>query len=258
MKKIFQPDRCLSQEDIRRYLREELDEDTQYQLENHLLDCPLCSDAVEGYATHYNFEEDKQLEELQTHFSSAPKPAKATVAKERSLWPRLAAAAAAVLLLTTAIWQYANHQAEENLYLAYHESFVPENLSAIRSADGQQSSTDENFLQATKLYQAQDYAASIPPLERHLAQDSEDVMATLLLGLAYLEEGKSQQAIDKLEIVRLNSSDYYEDASWYAALAYLQADQAADARLLLQDLRQLKDGFYQAKIEELLSKLEAQ
>ena len=68
-KLVFQPMKCLSQDEIRLYLIGELDESSRYRVENHLLDCPLCSDAVEGFAENYNFDKDEQLDELKKAIS---------------------------------------------------------------------------------------------------------------------------------------------------------------------------------------------
>ena len=64
-KKIFTTTPCLKPEEIRQYLSNELSEDSRYEAENHMLDCPLCHDAVEGFAAHYNFEEDPQLRQIE-------------------------------------------------------------------------------------------------------------------------------------------------------------------------------------------------
>lgn len=50
MKPIFQIHQCLSEENIKGYLTNRLSEEERFRVENHLLDCPLCSDAVDGYA----------------------------------------------------------------------------------------------------------------------------------------------------------------------------------------------------------------
>ena len=237
------------------YLREELDEADRYRIENHLLDCPLCSDAVEGYANLHNFEEDGQLDTLQQAFPTASPPLevvkKPTVTRRR-LFPAVAAAAS-VLLLISAIWLYWQSGTSERLYQAYHESFLPENLAAIRSVE--ENTNTNAFKEGLEAYQQGAYLQSIPLLEDHLMAHSEDVQATLLLGLAYLENGQALEAAEKLEIVRLNSTDYYEDASWYASLAHIKAGQLEEAREILMDLQRLEDGYYKEEVKTILNKL---
>ena len=48
MSKIFDVRPCLSREEITEYLTGSLTETKRFEIENHLLDCPLCSDAVDG------------------------------------------------------------------------------------------------------------------------------------------------------------------------------------------------------------------
>lgn len=45
---IFDPTDCATADDLLRYANDELDEEQSRQLEKHLIDCPLCSDALEG------------------------------------------------------------------------------------------------------------------------------------------------------------------------------------------------------------------
>ena len=63
-KLVFQPLKCLDENDIRLYLSGEVDQSARYRIENHLLDCPLCEEAVEGYAAEYDFAQDDGLDQL--------------------------------------------------------------------------------------------------------------------------------------------------------------------------------------------------
>ena len=46
---IFMPSQCLAGEEVKAYLDGSISEEGRRRVENHLLDCPLCSDAVEGF-----------------------------------------------------------------------------------------------------------------------------------------------------------------------------------------------------------------
>jgi hypothetical protein len=50
MQLLFQEHKCLSEKDIQNYINGQLSTDERHRLENHLLDCPLCDDAVDGYS----------------------------------------------------------------------------------------------------------------------------------------------------------------------------------------------------------------
>jgi anti-sigma factor RsiW len=48
---IFQVSNCLGREELRAYLEDPISAEDRRRVENHLLDCPLCSDALEGLET---------------------------------------------------------------------------------------------------------------------------------------------------------------------------------------------------------------
>ena len=73
MEKLFSSSKCLGQDEIQKYLKEQLTNQERFRVENHLLDCPLCTDAVEGFANGYNFDEDIELREIETALATAEK-----------------------------------------------------------------------------------------------------------------------------------------------------------------------------------------
>ena len=48
------PQACLTKEIMFQYLREELNAQETYQIENHLIDCSKCNKAIEEYACTHN------------------------------------------------------------------------------------------------------------------------------------------------------------------------------------------------------------
>ncbi len=49
MKTLLHPKKCLTYKMLQAYYSSELPVEKRFEVENHLLDCPLCSDALEGY-----------------------------------------------------------------------------------------------------------------------------------------------------------------------------------------------------------------
>ena len=49
--KIFAKSGCISKQDILAYAKDELSNSEKHDVEKHLLDCPLCMDAIEGYVS---------------------------------------------------------------------------------------------------------------------------------------------------------------------------------------------------------------
>ncbi len=251
--KILQTDRCLSMEAIKAYLSDQLDEQQRFEVENHLLDCPLCSDAVEGFANHYNFETNTELSSLTTkeaqHTTRAATGRKASL-RRISYFNRIAAAAV-FLLMMAAGWMYWNNQQPERLYQAYHEPYANEALIATRSSAERPES--KQLQKALSLQKAGDYQASIAKLRELLDAQPAHPLGSMMLGVAYLEEGQTEKAKELLMTVRINHELYYEEASWYLALAYLKDDQPSAARPILEELSRQEVGLYRDRAISLLA-----
>lgn len=253
MKNLFSTTKCLSAQQIEDYLAEKLDPESRFEVENHLLDCELCSAAVDGFAESYDFEKDQTLEQLANRF---PKSEEAREAQLKPLrrnyrWLNRIAAAAAIIILPLAAWLYWNAQADDRLFYSYFESYDSDYL-AVR---GVAEEVSPMLQQAMEVYQQKEYLRSIPLFEAYLTQVPENTIAAFHAGLASLEAGQASKAVQYLEIVRLNDADYYEDASWYLVLAYLQLDQREEARGTLDDLAKISNGYYDRQVRELRERL---
>ena len=65
MRTFFKPNSHLTSEEIQKYLSNKLKAETLNEVENHLLGCPLCSGAVEGFKSSSDLGEDiKALKKL--------------------------------------------------------------------------------------------------------------------------------------------------------------------------------------------------
>mgnify|MGYP006299637873 CR=1 FL=1 len=49
METLFESTPCLTDADIRKYVGQDLNPEDRFRVENHLLDCPLCSEALDGF-----------------------------------------------------------------------------------------------------------------------------------------------------------------------------------------------------------------
>ena len=255
MKKIFNTTPCLSQEEIRQYLAKDLPEDRRYELENHMLDCPLCHDAVEGFAAHYNFEGDSQLSEIEETIQLREQAAPEAKARpiRRLLLNRIAASLLFLILATSAIlyWQ-SGHQ--ERLYQAYYESPDTDLFAGLRS--GSASSDTEGALdQAMNFYKQKAFEQSLPHFEEYFAQSPENATANFLAGTAYLEVNRLASAEEHFHISRINSGVFYEQATWYLALIHIRVGNKEEATVFLNELVKGSQKSYRDKARTLLKEL---
>ncbi|MEM1318755.1 MAG: zf-HC2 domain-containing protein [Bacteroidota bacterium] len=251
MKKILAPSKCLSAETLQAYLKEELDEEQRYEVENHLLDCPLCSAAVEGFAQHYDFEADAQLAELQ---AARPRAEVAPVVQlpRRRPWLNRIAAAMLLLIVASAALLYWQSQSNERLYRAYYERPGGELLAALRSAGA---SEQGDFARAIALFNEERYIESLPYFEAYLSEGVEDAAAQFYAGVAHLEAGQPAAATNYLKTARINSDQFYEEASWYLILTKVRMEEREEAKALLKELLKYEEGYYQKQAEGLLEQL---
>ena len=253
---IFDDSKCLNAQQIQHYLSETADNEERYEVENHLLDCPLCSEAIEGFANHYNFEEDTALEELKNRFGNQTN--EEAIVRELPRRSRLislnrVAAAAMMLIIPIAGLLYWNASSGERLYQSYYDGFELEGGQLRGSNDAVK--LDANYSKAIDFYNAKEYANSLTYFEAYLGENREDAKATFLAGIAYLEEGNYPNAIDYLSTARFNDEQYYEEASWFLALAYVKNDNKIDARIVLDELLKIENGFYSKKAAALKTEI---
>ena len=112
MKPIVPNDKCLTQEQILRYLRDECQPSEIRIIDKHLSQCPMCSDAVEGAMMLDTKELEFAWAQSQAHIkakteelATAHQPLKAVRSKPiRFLRFTLGAAASVALLAAAAIW----------------------------------------------------------------------------------------------------------------------------------------------------------
>ncbi len=251
MKKIFENSSCLTSDELKAYLQETMDEEQRYRAENHLLDCPLCTAAVEGFANQYDFDKDKQLEELQERFS--PPAAKARPPRRFSLFNRIAAALL-LLVVSLAALLYWQSQSSERLYQAYFQQPDSELLASVRSANAG-SPLHPDFDKAMQLFNDQRYKESTAYFRDYLNSQPENAAVNFYAGVALLESGEAAAAAEQLETARINSEQFYEEASWYLALAHIRMEEPREARTVLKELLKYKDGFYKEKATALLEKI---
>lgn len=245
MKSLFQPHDCLSEADIQAYLNGELSQTDLFTVENHLLDCPLCADAVEGFEL---IQGPKALAEEAPVVRSLP-------------WLRIAAGFLILFSASLFAWYIMNNQApgNEQLYAAYFEPYASEVNLQIRSLQpGETAPVDDArqaFNRAIQAYEAEDFQTSVVAFDEYLADRPQDALAMFYLGMAYLELDQPTLAIGPLSQTRDVDTLYFEEATWYLALAHIKLDNSSQASIELKKLIDLPESRYHKRATILISKL---
>ncbi len=251
MKKIFQPTKCLSQKEMEHYVKGDISDELRYTIENHLVDCPLCSEAMEGYQL---MEGDSTVvfDDLFERID-AKVTAPETKAKTRSIpWNSIAAGLLFLISVSAAYVYYQNTNAS-NKYMAYFEQ--NDNALSTRSIDATNLTAD--LKGGYHLYQDKNYQGSLSFFEDYLKVNPESTTAAYYAGMSALEIGEEESAIDFLTTVRMNDDRLYEEASWRLAGIYLERGSEDKAKALLEDLVKVNNGVYFEQAKELLKEISA-
>lgn len=223
---------CLTKSEIRAYLNKSTSEQDRFEIENHLLDCNMCQDAIDGYIQH--------PQELAND---------SNISVSLKKWLSIAASLFLLALGGFAIYQYkyANHS--NSVFAQFYQKPSWDNQTRGDDSNTEYSTAIENYNQGL-------YQAAVPTFDSLLSSEEDDNQMRLYKGIAHLEMKQYQQAETELNTVRINSDRYFEEASWYLALVSIKLDQKQEAIAHLDEIIELKNGFFYDQALEMKNKLQ--
>lgn len=241
---------CLSHREMRQYIGQELSHAQQHELEAHLIDCPLCAMAVEGYERLGNAPQaEMELGNIKQQLKPPPSPK----LEVRRLWLHRAAAAVLFLIGLFALLQYHIAKEPQRLFAQHFEAAAPDYINMRGVALPNPLAGKLELQQALKFYQAADFEASIPHFDNYLQEQPEDERAQFLLANALLGAWQPQRA--KALLLQLEGAETLRpEIYWYLALAHVQLNEPEAAATLLRQLDM--PAPYRSKAEELLRAME--
>jgi len=252
MKELTAHTACLSLEEIQNYAKGRLDEVARFRVENHLLDCPLCRAALDSYMANPDETLGADVALLQQQIQNTAHPKMVTMQKNRFNY----VAAAIVLLVlagaATAYWKYTRY---DRLYASFFNAPKAGDAIALQGENGTPD-VDPSLNQAISFYDAGDYAAAIPFFENYLQRHPDDFQAGLYAGIAALNGGYPEKAVEQLTAVSINDPKLFDEANWYLALAFLKQKKPADAKAILENLSQQAEPVFAEKAKGVLERLE--
>ncbi|MEM6396534.1 MAG: hypothetical protein AAF741_09315 [Bacteroidota bacterium] len=264
---------CPSEQVIIDYLKGRLNETDRFQLEDHLLDCPLCAETIESLERH-GLPELGELEGLVTRSEVSQTKTKKKQEKQLKkgltqvgslksvsnnayplIRPVLAVAASVLLLLGLFGW-YRSQTTEQQLFAEYFEPIPRYGYVSVRSLGA---SSDEVLATALRAQSSGDYSLSIASWNAYLESESDnaDYRPHLYLALAQIEIGRLEEAAENLnQLPPSFDTEIGEEAEWYRALLYLRLEKEDEAKYHLKRLSSSGRTVYKNKSDILLRKLE--
>ena len=235
----FKPTVCVSQEELRQYLSGDINRQGLRRVEDHLLDCPLCSDAVDGFeATGEHATDD--LDDFDSFRKKLPV---APNGKVRQLQPsgsfRVAIAIAAMLVVgAVGYFTYFQSPTGPELYAKYYDNYkndIPVSLRRPGLSD-----VDPNFAQALTSYTERRYSQANMLFERALQAQPDNEAARFFAGLSLLESNQTDKASGYLNAVANSTGVYSKKAAWYLIMCNLKAGKKTEAKERLDKF--IEDG----------------
>ena len=172
----------------------------------------------------------------------------------RGSWVQWTAIAASLLLAISVAFllfrsREANHQEIFEQYYRPYQNIISE------TDRGERDTLIDDYKEAFRKYEAQDYREAVNALNRLRTQDPEDSAVNFYLGLSLLAINKNQEAIRLLEVLAKEDHPLNEPASWYLGLTYLKAGEKAKAKAVFVRIK--TDGSsYTNRAEKILDELD--
>ncbi len=225
----------------------------QAAIEEHLADCEICQNILNGIKYYYT-DESPSREELENYLdgflldqqeiirakqenpkvkTTANKTKIKSLPKPRRIWLQIAA----ILILGVCVL---------GVYRALVPSISPHQLAAQHLEEAYPVPTirggkvlegeNERWQEVVNAYQKKDYVHAASLIEKSIEADGGAGKRYFYLGLSYLQQDppKAKEAIEPLKQVLASTNRYQEQALWYLALAYLGADQTELGKNILK------------------------
>jgi len=255
MKEIFETTDCLNFDQIKLYVQGQLNAKDRYKVEEHLSDCELCGDALEGYASSENMETAetllKKIKWPVVDSADDSEKGKVIPIKQKPGIGLSLMKVAAILIGVVGSFVAFSLMTSDNSSIdrTIASSYPVYDISKRNDSTTQQA---EPFYKALQLYDRKEYKESASLLSEYLLDNPQDKAAIFFHGVALLKSGQTNKAISKLEKVYLDrTSGYYLDATWFLALAKMKKGNKRQAKSLLMTLSQT-GNYYNKRASDLL------
>lgn len=270
MSNIFQKHKCLSRGETRKYLDGSLSAQKQHRVENHLLDCPLCRDAVSGLRAAGSVPRadfGSFLARQETKAESRDSNPLRVASVRRPGRMLVALAACVVLLAGIGLFVLSQQTRADADRLAINTELSAEYYSDYQATNGSREARNEmarleRELPAELLPQLDAYnqgadAETLRIITNYLAEQPATDAVTYFAGLTAFELHELDRAESFFATATKEESPYYEPAAWFLALTQLKNGKPEDAKQVLTQLSiRRPESEYTERAVNLLDRME--
>ncbi|NUO82173.1 hypothetical protein HUU05_19045 [candidate division KSB1 bacterium] len=141
-------------------------------------------------------------------------------------------------------------RANEKLFAEFYQPY-PNIAPSVRGE-----LAEDKLQDAMQHYDERDFKAALAQLEAILAAEPENATAQFYAGVCHLKRKDTEHALTSLQkVIALKDSRLAQPAEWYLALAYLQKNDAGQARATLRGIT-AKEHMYRDQASQLLERLD--
>ncbi len=247
---LFDAKSCLTEAELRGYAKGELSGNERFRVENHLLDCPLCADAAEGYHLARSTPELPGFSELKKNWSGS---GNGQETRPRVIRMVMRVAAIAVIVLA-AYWGFFRQQSSEQLFDNYYTAYQLDIPVNMRSVDAP-AALMPTLVEALQEYDSGHYESSLRGFHSALAEAPGNEIAIFYQSLTQLELGDARASAEGLQKVAEGTGIYKDKARWYLGLTWLKLGEKEKARTILSKIAS-GNGYKYEEARKLLKQME--
>ncbi len=240
--KIVISDQCLSRDEILRYKLGKISSDELRRIEVHIIDCPLCSMAIDEVEETNEKEMRIDFEKVKINIDSK--------VKKNLHWRAIISSVAAILIIGfVALFNLGSQPINEKLFSEFYEIYPDITLHKRNS------NSVNKFNYAMDKYNLEKYNDAIVELNSIPIEERNDTV-NFYTGITYLALNDFKNSITVLKkLANKTNSSFYYDTQWYIALAniYLENYDEAKKKLLIISASNSKD--YKNKANKLFIKI---
>jgi hypothetical protein len=242
---MFEHSNCLTVEQLTAYAGERTSSEERFVIEKHLVDCELCSDALDGFTMLR--EESGLQDQIKSLNSEISKNSSRYFARRRSRKIYYSLAAAILVAITSALYFRAQRPSYEPLFAEYFKPYP--NMIPIARGEEPSSLLESAMVE----YENANYSEALKILKTLTAGKSKSDTASFYAGVSSLCINDPHSAIIYLQNVS-EQSGLTDQTAWYIGLACLQQNEAGAAKEQFSKLSS-RDGIFRQRSIDILDRL---
>ncbi len=242
---IFHRTACLTLEQLTAYAEDRVSDEERFTIEKHLVDCKLCSDALDGYAL---LEETSHLKDRVTSMDELIRERASSAVRHKRSWQLYYSLAASIVLACAAVLYLRHHAPSyDSLYAEYFKPYP--NAVPLLRGEGPGGILESAMIE----YESENYGAALTSLKTVLMHEPTNDTANFYAGISSMCLNDPQTAVPFFQNVS-ERSGLTDQTIWYQGLAYLKQNDIDAAKRCFESLS-LKEGSFRQRCIELLNRL---